>query len=454
MLQEIIKQCESGKFEKAMELILQTIDDGVEDSEVYRIKGQIEFDKGEIDPAINSLIESLRLDDKNQSALVLIGNIYAAKKNDLETAMNYFNKVLEMNTDNYVALNNIGGLIAKAEDFETAKKYFNKTLEIKPDYVYTHYGLALVNFRQNEYKEAFESCLKTLNLSVDNRLDREIAYVHEQSENLILEISKAYASNTDLNKIWTDLKDKLEVRSGKQIKVVEDPSISTPAKLEVAEYRDRKEHHLIIREGSITSSYFIMHELMHLQLICDARDEKVNELFISNKDNKDAFKTRFSKYNQIIRQAGITKENQVGLEDQLFNGLLLQAYNAPLDLVIEQLLFENYPTIRPVQLLGLLGIAQSAIDGAQNQELKKIVPPFIRNANIVMSMTLLIQIKELYHIDLLAEMKEPNLVKKGKQLYEDFIEVRNDKSPGEEYDVIRWWAEELKLTKYFKLEKE
>jgi hypothetical protein len=71
-----------------------------------------------------------------------------------------------------------------------------------------------------------------------------------------------------------------------------------------------------------------------------------------------------------------------------------------------------------------------------------------------MSMTLLIQIKELYHIDLLAEMKEPNLVKKGKQLYEDFIEVRNDKSPGEEYDVIRWWAEELKLTKYFKLEKE
>lgn len=61
---QIFKLCESGKFDNAMELINQKLEDGASDSEVYCIKGQLEFDK--IEQAINSLIESLRLDDKNQ----------------------------------------------------------------------------------------------------------------------------------------------------------------------------------------------------------------------------------------------------------------------------------------------------------------------------------------------------------------------------------------------------
>lgn len=454
MLSKIIKLCEGGKFDEAMELIEVCIAEGDANSEIYRLKGQLQFDAHKDEEAVNSLIESLRLDDQNQSALILIGNIYATEKDDMKTAITYFNQVLELNTDNYVALNNIGGLLAKKEDFESAITYFQKTLELKSDYGYAHYGMALVQYRQRLYTDAFESCLEALRLTVDKRIDRELANLYDQSRKLIVEISKEYGQHMKLDVVWNKIKEGIESTSGKEIVVSNDPSISTLAKIEIAEYHNRTQHQLILKEEGLTTPYYVMHELMHLQLISEARHEDANELFTSNQETIEAFRQRFSKYNKVIRQAGITKERQVEMEDQLYHGLCLQLYNAPIDLVIEHELYHNYPLFRPVQLLGLLETAKTAIQGATHVELKKVVPPFVRNANIIMSSTLLLQIKELFHFDLLAVINESELVKKGRRLYQDFEEIRDDKSPGEEYDMIRWRGEALKLEKYYKLEKE
>ena len=117
MLDQIVRLCESGDYDGAMKAISSTIADGSANSEIYRLKGQIEFDGEEYDKAVNSLIESLKLDDKNQSALILIGNIYALHKDDFDTAMTYFTQVLELNSDKCVGLNNIAGIIAKHGDY-------------------------------------------------------------------------------------------------------------------------------------------------------------------------------------------------------------------------------------------------------------------------------------------------------------------------------------------------
>jgi len=120
MLDQIVRLCESGDYSEAMKAISFCIADGSANSEIYRLKGLIEFDREEHDQAVNSLIESLKLDDKNQSALILIGNIYALHKDDFDTAMTYITQVLELNSDNYVGLNNIAGIIAKHGDYQTA----------------------------------------------------------------------------------------------------------------------------------------------------------------------------------------------------------------------------------------------------------------------------------------------------------------------------------------------
>jgi hypothetical protein len=71
-----------------------------------------------------------------------------------------------------------------------------------------------------------------------------------------------------------------------------------------------------------------------------------------------------------------------------------------------------------------------------------------------MTCTQLFQIRDLYGIDLLDSIKDAHLINRAKTLYEDFEDMQQDKSPAEEYDLVRWWSEELELDKFFNLEKE
>ena len=110
--------------------------------------------------------------------------------------------------------------------------------------------------------------------------------------------------------------------------------------------------------------------------------------------------------------------------------------------------------MRPVQLLGLMEMIQLALQAATSSTIKKIAPPFVRSANISMTAAQLMQIRDLYGVDFLSHIKETNLKKKGESLYDDYLDMKEDKVEGEEYDLIRWWAEDLKIDKYFLLSDE
>lgn len=86
-MKEIVRLCEWQQFDKALLLIDDAIREGTVTSEHHRIKGQILFEQEAFDDAINCLIDSLKLDSKNENSLILIGNIYANAKNDVNTAM-------------------------------------------------------------------------------------------------------------------------------------------------------------------------------------------------------------------------------------------------------------------------------------------------------------------------------------------------------------------------------
>ena len=272
--------------------------------------------------------------------------------------------------------------------------------------------------------------------------------------NLSIDAAQKYAEQIEPSSLYQDLIKDLQKETNKDIEIVEDTTIGAPAKMEIAETYQREKHIIKIQSFSAINAYFVMHELMHLQLILEARRVGENELFKSTIATKELFYKRFNKYATTLHKAGVPSDRHEALCDQLYHGLCLQLYNAPIDLFIEKRLYDQYPDLRPIQMLGLIEISKPAIEGATSKSLKKMVPPFIREPNIAMSSTLLLQLKDLYGIEYLSFIKEEHLINKGKVLYNDYIEMRDDKSPAEEYDVIRWWGEELKLTKYFKLVKE
>ena len=121
--QKCIALCEKGKYEEAKPILTNLIAKNPTVSEYHRIMGQILSDEGDQDEAINYLIDALRWDSKNGWALLMMGNIFAKFKGDIETALTYYDQALKANTTDHISLTNIGYLLMQQDKLEEAQKF-------------------------------------------------------------------------------------------------------------------------------------------------------------------------------------------------------------------------------------------------------------------------------------------------------------------------------------------
>ena len=179
-----ILYCEQGNYSKAKPILLDLIKQNPANSECHRILGQIHFDEQDFELAMNYLIDALRWNPKNTSALIMMGNTLVKHKRDIETALLYYKNIIEVNPTDYIALNNIGTNLIQTSNFDKAEEFFNKALEIKPDYPNLYLGLAFVYDSQKEHRKVFEYSVKAL-LNCD-KLDR----VYQTAFNFALKTAK------------------------------------------------------------------------------------------------------------------------------------------------------------------------------------------------------------------------------------------------------------------------
>lgn len=284
---QLVKSAEKGQFEKAKKLIKTLVEKGNRNSEVYRIYGQILSEEGDSEGGVNQLIEALKWNPQNTNALLMMGNIYASDKNDIETAEVFYRKVLEHESKNFIALNNIAGIIAKSGNLEKALMYFKKSHKINPKYPNTLYGLALTYYNQGDYFEAFEktsSALKVINKEKVNQQN-----LAQSCQSLQLESAKSYVAQIDEDELFKPFLGELEARTSKKIDVVVDDSIPTAAKIEIAEYRGNPNHTIRYKRTNSGYSHLVFHELTHLELIDEARKENENYLFTTTLQEEKAF---------------------------------------------------------------------------------------------------------------------------------------------------------------------
>ena len=67
-----------------------------------------------------------------------------------------FARVLQVNPNSYLSLNNLGLVHLRADEFPPAEKYFQRALEIKPDYTAAQSNLGVVYFKQKQYPKVIE----------------------------------------------------------------------------------------------------------------------------------------------------------------------------------------------------------------------------------------------------------------------------------------------------------
>ena len=369
-------------------------------------------------------------------------NVFIKKQNDYKTAISYLEKAISLDNNSYIAYNNLAGIYAQQGDIDKAKQYFLKSYSLNNKYHQTLYGLALLNYNSSNYFDAFEYIIESLKIPNNE--------IHSNCINLAFEISKQYSKTLDPDEFYKPFLGEIEKIAQKLIILTSDPNISVQAKLEIAEYHNRPSHKLIVKEFDILTLHKIFHELYHLKFIIDARSENENEIFTSNNISRDKFLTKCNPFKKQFVKKGFKPEMFNEFMIKLFDGLNLQMYNAPIDLFIEQAIFDNFPKLRPVQFLSLYKMHLEAVNSALDKKVKEFTPSFVWRSNVILTITQLIQLEELFGVDLKNKISDNSLFNIANKLYDEYKRLQNDKYIGEEYDLIKRWEEDLNLIDYFK----
>lgn len=444
--EKVVALCERGQFAQAKNDVLALIKESPQISEYHRILGQILSEEGDQEAAIDALIDALRWNPKNEWGLLMMGNIFAKYKNDTETALKYYDEVLKVKPDDNITLNNIGANLMQNGQAKEAAVYFERAIAVNSDYPNTHYALALTADMQGDHESAFDGAL----VAMEKNARKDALYGN--SLRLAIDAATAIIKDRDGKAVVDKYAKELYGKYGKPIKIEADGSIPTAAKLEFAENYKRDFHLIKYKPEYPAVEHLMMHELVHLELAEDARAAEANQLYTSNQQHKNAFFYMLEKEATRLNKQGIPEKNIATFFSALFEGINRQNFNTPIDLFIEDILYQRYPTFRPFQFLSLLALAQEGIEAVTKPEIVKNMHAGVLSTSKIFNLVNALHLKSLYKVDLTGDHKPTKAeMDQAITLYEEFEEYRADKGPGEEYELVQHWGDDLKLGKYFEL---
>lgn len=441
-----VSLCEKGQYQQAKPILEGLIKKDPTNSEFHRIYGQVLSDEGDIDGAVDSLIDALRWNPKNHWALLLMGNLFAKFKDDVDTALKYYDKSLEANPNDNITINNIGANLMQQGRIKEAQKYFWDAIKIDPNYPNTHYALALIAQMEGDLHSALYSVIE----AIKKNPNKNTLYTNSVKD--ALAISLKLMDTVDGKAILKEYAERLQEESGKKIVFVAEPEIPTAAKLEVAENYERDEHIVRYKPSYPAVEHLQMHELVHLDFITQARKANLNKLFTSTQQDKQRFIRTLEPTIKRLNKMGISDEALANYCSSLFDGLNRQIFNAPIDLFIEDLLYEEFPDLRAYQFQSYYGLVKEGLQAVTDKKIVDLSPKDVLSKSKIYNLITAMHFKDLFGIDLINDFKATPLeLNQAKELYDEFLEYREDREPGEEYELVQHWAEDLRLDNYFEL---
>ena len=444
--QKVIAFCEKGKYADAKPILKKLIEKNPAISEYHRIMGQILSDEGDQEEAINCLIDALRWDSKNGWALLMMGNIFAKFKDDVPTAMKYYDQAQIANPKDNITINNIGANLMQQGKLEEAKKYFYEALKINDQYANTHFALGMIAETEADFQSAFYSTIQAI------KLNKSKDVLYQNSVRQAFEISKKIIATDTGKKIFREYRHKLEFDGDRKIDIIQDEEIPTAAKFEFAENYDRETHIVKYKPSYPAVEHLIMHELVHLDFVIEARKGELNQLFISTQNHKTEFIKGLEPTIKKFNKMGISEKSIADYCSNLFEGMNRQIFNTPIDLFIENFLYNEFAELRPFQFISLYNMLQEGLKAVTDKKIVELSPKDIISKSKVYNLVNAIQFKELFGFDFIKDFNATSIeLKHATDFYDEYLQYKDDKEPAEEYELVLHWAEDLKLDKNFEL---
>ena len=143
LYQKGVREAEKGEYSKAIKTFEKVLEVVPQHIDARRNLAMAHLELGEAVKAEEYLRECLKLDPNNASTNLLLGNIYARHKRNLDVAEFFFQKCYEINPNDHLLLNNYAAIMMEKGDIEKARGLFEKAVAIDPTYPNTYYGLAM-----------------------------------------------------------------------------------------------------------------------------------------------------------------------------------------------------------------------------------------------------------------------------------------------------------------------
>jgi tetratricopeptide (TPR) repeat protein len=392
------------------------------------------------------LIDALRWDSKNGYALLMMGNIQAKFLEDIPTAMKYYDQALIANPNDHVTINNIGANLLQQGRLEEAKKYFWNALNIESNYPNSHLSLSIIAEKEQDLASAFYSAVRALQSSSPKEP------IYNNALQQVFDLAKRMSVENAGLAIYTDYKQRLEKEGKRRIVILKDDQIATAAKMEFAENYKRENHTVRFKPGYPAVEHLIMHELVHLEFVLDARKNQVNKLFVSNNAHKKAFEDFIATALIKLSKKGYNEALLQTIGNSLFEGINAQTYNTPIDLFIEDYLYNEFPDLRPYQFLSLFALNQEGVKAVTDKRILDFAPKEVLSQSKVYNLVNALQFKDLYGIDTIKQFAAtPKEIQLANDFFAEYQDYRNNRDAGEEYELVQHWAEDLGLNGFFKL---
>lgn len=154
-------------YDKALVMVKKTLanKDSRDDSFAYDLWGSILTRKKKYDQAIEKYKLSIKINPENDSPYLGMGYAYYRGYKNYAEAIKSYQTVIQRNTHNYSAYNDLALVLASQGNKKHAIANFKKSIMANPDYANAYYNLGLLFLGDNNYQQAIEQFQKITELN-------------------------------------------------------------------------------------------------------------------------------------------------------------------------------------------------------------------------------------------------------------------------------------------------
>lgn len=241
-------------------------------------------------------------------------------------------------------------------------------------------------------------------------------------------------------------------KAGMPVQIEEVPLPGITGKLEFAWVHHRSFHRVLVApQDEVAKAHAILHELEHLRLVNLARDKNRNRWIASTPKTRERALGSIAEDIARLTRRGLPPEALSGLSAAWVDGLLLQLFNCPIDLLVDRRVLASHPRLRELVYRALKRQVELAVRIVEDVRVAAITPMSVFHASAALNGALALTFEELYprRTDLIGAFEKLESWATSKRLYAAWKESADRWEPGDEYEWVDNWASVLGLTNWY-----